>query len=489
MPFISSLERLTWRSQGPAPFESASNVFLKIMSLNWLTFDELCALIQREETIPHRLPWAFTCGNWVDFFRYSSLLRVDQARLKEGFLDWLGFDSPKGASIAIRYCPECLGLNYHCSLFNLAILTECPWHGCPLDEGCYTCAITLKPRYGWDARTPCRCGNDMSYLFERPDVNRVPSELANQIDSYCRRLVGWWAYVRQNAHGDLPLLSPIIELFSARREYNEQRDMAFYVAEKIAPFPVPWRHSVRPTAARIVKLKRSERVEFTREHRKERMQEFRSVRRHIFKRFVKSHHACLRAILSMDAAQRRCLDSSVFCSVCVAYIAWLGSRAVTREAWGQPKSKERVGEPAEFARFTSTRSDDWGNFAEQAFLSFMTGWAKIERIVSRSNLHVYAHATPRASGKPKWTVDSRFTFFEGDYNSETSSAMFLLPDEVELADRAKRRCELRVAHGYAMTTVGNRYMPDGLTFDGASAIFKIKNYSDLLPNVYGSVLI
>ncbi|MDI7065828.1 hypothetical protein QMO17_31785, partial [Klebsiella pneumoniae] len=120
------------------------------------------------------------------------------------------------------------------------------------------------------------------------------------------------------------------------------------------------------------------------------MQEFRLVRRHIFKRFVKSHHACLRAILSMDAAQRRCLDSSVFCSVCVAYIAWLGSRAVTREAWGQPKSKERVGEPAEFARFPSTRSDDWGNIAEQAFLWFMTGWAKIERVVSRSNLHVYA---------------------------------------------------------------------------------------------------
>jgi hypothetical protein len=487
MPFMSSLERLTWRNQGPAPFESASNVFLKVMSLNWLTFSELCALIQREGTMPHCLPWAFTYGNWVDFLRYSSLLRVDQSRLKDGFLDWLGFDSPKGASIGIRHCPECLGLNYHCSLFNLAILTECPWHGCPLRERCYTCAMRLELMHEWDARPCCRCGNDWRYLYECPDVNRVPSELANQIDSYCRRLVGWWAYVRQNAHGDFPLLSPIIELFSARREFNEQRDLAFYLAEKIAPFPVPWRHSVRPTAARIVRLERSGKVEFTPEHRKERMQEFRSVRRHIFKRFVKSHHRCLREILSMNGAERGCLDSSVFCSVCVAYVAWLGSAAVTREAWGQPKSKERAGEPAEFARFSS--SNDWGNFAEQAFLAFITAWAKIERIVSRSNLYVYAHATSRAFGKPKWTVDGPHTFFEGDYNCETSSAIFLLTDEVELADRARRRCERRVAHGYAMTVIANYYMPDGVDFDGASAIFKIKDYSHHLPNSYNSVSI
>ncbi len=447
MPFLSTLERLTWRNQGPAPFESASNVFFKVMSLNSLTFGELRALIQREEEKMHDFPWALTHGNWVNFFRYSSLLRVDQARLKEGFLDWLGFDSPNGGAIGFRHCTECLGLNYHCTLFNLAIVTECPWHRCPLGKGCYACAARLQtkgtPRCATDV--PCSCGSDWSYLFEWPDVNLVPTALANQINSYCRRFVGWWAYVRQNSHSAFPLLAPIIETFSTQYQLNEQRDMAFYFADKIAPFPSPWRHSITPTAARIVRLNRPEQVEFTRASKKQRMQELRSVRRYIFKRFVKPHRRCLRTLLIMNEAERRPRDSSLFCSVCIAYVSWLGPQAQMRETWSQATSDEANAEQAVFERLVRTRSDDWGRFAEQALLGFLTTWASIEHFVScsSSSLHNYVDVTFRVRVNRRWTADRQHVFFEGASGCETSSVGFLLMDEVELENRARCRCGTR----------------------------------------------
>jgi hypothetical protein len=49
----------------------------------------------------------------------------------------------------------------------------------------------------------------------------------------------------------------------------------------------------------------------------------------------------------------------------------------------------------------------------------------------------YAHVTSITCGNPKWTVDRRYAFFEGALDRVTSSAILLLMDEGELADRAK----------------------------------------------------
>jgi hypothetical protein len=57
----------------------------------------------------------------------------------------------------LRYCPECLRLGYHSTLFQYLGLATCPMHGCLLQLGCSGCAHKVVPTLGGTAADPFAC--------------------------------------------------------------------------------------------------------------------------------------------------------------------------------------------------------------------------------------------------------------------------------------------------------------------------------------------
>lgn len=451
MVFLSTFDRLSWDKLGPAPFESAGNIFLKIMLANSMSFGELADLIRRpiDEC---GTPPSYINGAWVDFNRLSSLLKVDQAILKQGFLDWIGFDESSGPGGGIRRCPECSQLRYHCTLFNLRIIDECPWHRCRLGEPCPLCVNQLSYLGGkkrdWRFYLPCECGFDLSALYRDSRVNVVPSQLAEEIGRHCRQFVGWWATVKQQQKCAPRLLSAMTVTGRLTPNYYVKIALTAGLVLKTAPFPAPWKHSIVPVASKLVELGATRSSE-DREASVPRhaMREFSSVRRFVFSRYVRPHRKCLRAIRAMKQSERHCLDGNVFCSVCVAYLTWIGPMGLAPA--GMPAERYQQSVNSHWSTpFELDAGRTWGDFAEHALVRFLNVWTEIEMKINSQNLHVIS------SQSRKHDVD--FPHAVCGTTSETSEegsahhVFCLTGDTKALANLASTRCAKRMVLGKGM---------------------------------------
>jgi len=445
MPFFSSLQRLTWVGNTPAPFESSVSVFQKVMALNGLTFGELQDLICRKTALEYDLdlPSRLLSDSWVDFERYSALLRVDQARLKEGFLHWLGFGAIPGKPSGVRHCPECARLLYHSSLFDLAFVKKCPLHNCMIERPCYGCIarfqVGLGNRNSWELVSDCHCGYKLGSLFKNPGKRHLPPELAERMLSHGRQLVGWWATVKQKQKGAKYLLCSLMKTGEFDNAWDAGRLMSQDFVDQIAPFPHAWGREAMRIPARAVSYRHVKKVKSTDEnlHR----HEFASVRRYLWKRFVKRHVGCLKMLLRMPDEERQCLDAAYFCSVCVAFLTWLGPTALQRTHVGSSLSERSpTHDRFKFAHANQFSSEP--RKAELALFSFMRGWAEIERLIEHVNIEIY-------NGEERYlSTNVPYVVIDDDYphglDVGESSVIILRADERPLEARANARCSSRL---------------------------------------------
>jgi hypothetical protein len=485
MVFLSSLDRLSWDNRGPAPFESAANVFLKVMLVNSMSFSELVDLVRRPAD-ECRNREDYIAGDWVDFNRFSSLLKVDQRILKQGFIDWLGFERFPERDGGIRRCFKCTQLRYHCSLFHLRVVANCPWHNCPLGYPCQGCVQQLfglgSEKQDWQFYEPCDCGFDLGALLRGSSFNLVPKELADQIERYCRQFVGWWATVKQQQKGASDLLAEVSITGGLPPNYYEKIALSMGLALKIAPFPAPWKHSIDSTASRVIELTPTR---YTTRNEKsapqDAMHEFSSVRRFVFRRYVRSHRKCLRAIRAMKDGERQYLDGNLFCSVCVAYLSWIGPMGLARKRipaelyhkvvdshWSTPLKFDAHGM--------------WGDIAEHALVRFFNVWTEIELKIDSQNLYVVS------SQSRKHDADYPHAIYEvANETSDASSArhaLWLTGDDDMLAQRTSVRCAKRRAlrkimvdekryKSWCQFSWGNSQ--DLGTYDGYTQLFTVRS--------------
>lgn len=145
------MARLSWPSSEPAPFESGWSILTKLRYWNGLKPYQLRDLIG-SDTASKNTQLRSTRADWIDIKRLVELLRVDEARLREGFLSELGGPQLLGyRSLGIRHCPYCLAMGYHSAIFDVALLGVCPWHQQVLTEPCLKC---LQYMGGASLRSP-----------------------------------------------------------------------------------------------------------------------------------------------------------------------------------------------------------------------------------------------------------------------------------------------------------------------------------------------
>lgn len=320
------VSRLTWDSLAPAPYESAWSVYLKVLSANHISMIELEELIQLWPRRKGEAPRNYLDGRWIDFNRYASLLGIERERLSNGFLDQLGIQPiiPKPQiRPSIRHCPKCSALGYHCVLFNLAIIEECPWHRCKLTRSCERCSS--PDTLNFERKHCIRCGALISLFVSAPRFNTINSPLHYTIIGYCREYLDWWAGVVEKTKHCPRFVSEL--LYTGTDDgFSMIAPMQLGLARKVSPGELFWKLSLEERPVQLIsqtcilnKVKRPlDKYWLTDDVGRS----LRSIRRHIYKRYLRAHHACINHLLSFSCDDVQFLDSEKVCMHAVAFLTW-----------------------------------------------------------------------------------------------------------------------------------------------------------------------
>lgn len=317
-------DRLTWDSHAPGPYESAWSVFLKVLTINRMTMLELEKLIEREP-VPknsgvHR---NHLNGDWIDFDRYASLLGVAVERLKEGFLDQLDIAPIGSFGLYIRHCPYCDKLGYHCVLFQLTMIDECPWHRCKLIKPCSSCDA-LRPLSHSDSACTS-CGKSLDKFSNAPRFNSLDDTLKYTVIGYCREFIDWWEEVKT---GTLCCPSFIDALLNAHRANQPEIQFAQWqlgFVRSITKKELFWKFTMREKPAHVIsRLCLVDKNESRSKHylTDDIGHSYRSVRRHIYKRYLRAHHACIKHLANLSRNETLYLHSEKACLHAVAFLTW-----------------------------------------------------------------------------------------------------------------------------------------------------------------------
>lgn len=342
--------RLVWTKKWPDPFESAWSVFLKLTLLNYCRFDDIARQIQYDD-VSSKSACSLLSSSWIDFERFARLLDVDPYLLKSGFLDQLGFPCESLQDRSIRTCPECLRHGYHCTLFNLAIVAECPFHGVPFTAPCKLCFEAIQKgrlikgsgsrqldgaimfdggslKYGYHA--PC---GHFAYIPESyRAVQPFTPETRKTIQQSCESMIRWWLKIGIGQGAEPGLVDGLVssEIFDASTSGSCVRippaQLSLDIAISIAG-PCPWPTIIEPAPATFIKFEvkaqngRAQGMTVPWNSSLGRI--YRSIRRHLFKKYVKpSHRSCWSYMRSISLLDSRCLGSDSFCTTVTAYMSW-----------------------------------------------------------------------------------------------------------------------------------------------------------------------
>lgn len=338
---IEICSKLIWQPCSPAPFESAWSVFAKLMALNGLKPSQLARLIAFDGYAPPITnSLRFRNSSWIDIDRFGAALEINPERLRLAFLDQLGFNIQETYESknngGIRFCSDCLKNGYHCVFFELGFIDVCPWHHKKLEVACFLCLQAIlhsglknsKSAYrqvdqpavsDWaDWHSACK-----HILFNDGQVakaNTLTEVEERVIAQSCLDLLNWWKVV--SAHAG-------ISTFLARYVYGKSDayllNMYFNASEYIAgKCPRPVGQVKRPM--RGLSWAQSRIDEDFEGDSAPRGTEwdiiYRSIRRHIFNRYVRPHRACWNELKNYSHIDSQSMNSDSVCYVALAYASW-----------------------------------------------------------------------------------------------------------------------------------------------------------------------
>lgn len=90
----------------------------------------------------------------------------------------------------LRFCPKCLQGGYHCLVFQLPWVTNCPWHALPLLDGCPRCGAFISM---FDVHaivsSPFRCPKCQRTFVDPGQLQRLPQDVMKPLASLVAYLV------------------------------------------------------------------------------------------------------------------------------------------------------------------------------------------------------------------------------------------------------------------------------------------------------------
>lgn len=327
------------------PYESSWLIFVNL--LKWNRFNDYRHL--REFLDPcfkrgrQRNSWEY--GLDIPFERLESAMSLECGSLKYSFIDgW--FPLPREHEtrhpycrprILIRHCPECISAGYHSVIFYLERITHCPWHGHAL-ERCDECTFALDQ--DWPTRRGIYKVADqcvhLKILLGLIAPNVLTSDFFAEVEVWIANFREWVAksveLIGHSAHEVIATKEPTI------------MDVAIaidYLVKKVGP---PGFGHKRSREAFVLTLPRSKmswlRLDDGRANRQ--LLEFeglqpqidlveirpiiKSLRRYIYKRYVRHHAKCYKRLRRLSNVQWFMLDGASICPCVLSYLLFVSKQ-------------------------------------------------------------------------------------------------------------------------------------------------------------------
>lgn len=468
--------RLSWGENGPAPYESAWMMFIKLMALNVLTPRDLARLLAKDPaTLPERFNPDPVTSDWLHIPRLAEAIGVPGEQVERAFLDQLGLGKLVGTGSVIRHCPQCIQHGFHCVLFQLAILASCPLHGVPLVE-CKRCtafrfvrgrrpgASDIDKETGSDLVQPgtaLACGH---FRFAHSGSTTFPAatNIENeQMAGRCQDILEWIRRAHAGLGQDAQLLDGLWGTWTGpygtlpQQLPNEAPGVKLSLARGIAG-PIPFDVNFRVLGVHEVTGWFDEPGSLDDQTSEDRVHlAYRVVRRHIERRYLAGHRRCTRAFRRFDRWDCLILCGVKVCTPNLAYFAWRmrhegvesAGRVLDFPTWRRscPCSTALYG-PRVLWQAKSLRA-----ICHLFLVSFLSLWGAIERRCGEESLRLrWPNDGIERSGIPDhlflkcahhadpYTTDIRVTASDG-----LGRCSVALPPRQELISRAAERCSRR----------------------------------------------
>ncbi len=439
------VRKLIWQQTAPAPFESGWSVFSKLLLLNQIKPSQLASLLQSPD-VENNNRLRFRNSDWIDLEQFSEMLSVNPNRLRQCFFDQLQIHVEESYSQlkndGIKICPECLAKGYHCIFFELGFIDICPWHHIALEQACADCLRAVYSKGLQFNRRQNHLGqvnpDDLTkalgewksicnHLVFEVDIvrklNQMSQEQELEINHKCRLLYGWI----KTAQTRLDLTG---KLYCYTNLGADGFEKFFNAAEKIAgACPWPVNHKRSPVKWILLNERQKSTAQTDESfHRNPDLDSiYKSIRRHIFTRYVKNHRACHKGIINLKRDESLSLDTEKVCSIALAYNVWRLKieKFINVEALKQNVSLNRVITPPDFyVSDIPLTTELQANFL---YLQFFYIWEQIDRNIGKNSIAI------NSTGLPYQATDMALTYARGNL-----SIIFAQPEH--LTNRAFKNC-------------------------------------------------
>ncbi|HDR8858146.1 TPA: hypothetical protein QDA74_006208 [Burkholderia territorii] len=468
--------------------------FAKVMAVNYIGWDALRSLIAIRSNKSDLIVNGLIFGYWVDIEKYAALLREPLDLVNAGFLDRLGFPRLSAYDLGIRHCPECVELDYHCSLFDIQALSHCPWHGVPLTAPCRRCyqivrTIVKHADKGKLICPACRVKLiDLTCPFARSGMN---AEKLHEASERCSEFTNWWRGVCVEVPHANELLGSALCKQDIETERLENVELRRGCLKSVSEPPATWSCGEKAIKGEIIAWESDVEDNVGGDGEYLMRSCYRSVRRKIFRTFVRAHRSCLAELTSLSRLDWMYLERDYVCAVCVAYLTWrhvneggINSRV---DRYQSVSRKELKNLPLSGA---SVSSRDLVNLLYIDYLRLLMNLDDMSR-----NVKIFAKSRVSETlvdFEASRVIPLSSIFIEPFETAGTKPKgvfMVTVPDGQVLLDRASERCKRRRRDREDMTGIDRPYI--GFEVRNAwrdieynEILFKIKCFRRFSPKSY-----
>lgn len=368
LEIITPLSNLVWREEWYHKWESPWSVFRKLQFANVASSTEILMLLGTEETRSKKHLQnnnGIGCLWSLNDFDDSLLDRLglkemyDQHILFKNIVEkQFAFDSENlWLKDVLQYCPICISMGYHSLIHQLTLVNQCLIHKCPLKTSCPNCHI--------------------SHLFHLQDKNMDSSFVCNCGHNYLSSEnfpMAWEVFNHKIIFDDTIVQS----LLKSKREVNKQRHFTIsnhrfsqYVNPLVRFLSSRSNHyNVKTKKICVLNAKKSgeiEEIEVSKIFFQHNKAIFKSIARHIKKRYLKNHRRCIRKM-------KHGFFRNDYCGYAYTYLYWRKDIEGYRDFSHVSKGPRRGREAKLPGMFYSA--------VHEPFLTDLTDWLIGHRIIS-----------------------------------------------------------------------------------------------------------
>ena len=307
-----------------AYFESSWLIFLKALIINDISLRDFISLVERDNIQVRRANSRWCESHQFNLTALRFALGLSSQAVDNAFLDRLLRSKYSAPKEVVRHCKECIKKLYHCSLFQLPWVTQCPVHKLNLIE-CRACSSVFQDLKLKRLRAKDRsrlCFHLWPFLEGQFPVHRLSDEECSFFYVWGESFATWFRKAREISTEDvLGIMTVPLSSNSIKNCFVYFR----YLEGKIGASPL----SIAAPMYDVASLS----LDFMDETNKWTSQSdfeqliacFKSLRRQIYKRCARPHHQCINQLKGLGLNNYYSLDGSVRCSCAMAYYSWLVS--------------------------------------------------------------------------------------------------------------------------------------------------------------------